>query len=491
MKRIIAGILFAVTAFSLFACNSETNGATDNNTSMSVSTTVRNETENDTATTVIETLTSSGIQTTTKPDETTATSSNTTTTSEVITTTVAKKTTTTTKKTTTKMPTTTTTKKTTTTTNVPSYVAAEAARVAKNVYAKQNANTFSFLAISDAHYLVGNTDIENSVLHAGQGMGLVRNAVDIDFGVVLGDNGWGAGASGSSANRATIEMGIAEIKSTNKCIDESLSGIPNLRAVGNHDSLIYNYSFNENKYITSFELYQLYGAYNSGAVFQSGNQERGYCYRDFEEWKLRVICLNTSDIQDITPSDSARPVAVSATQAKWFAKTLDMSSKSDASEWSILILSHAPLDWGRACIYLCDILKAYLDGTTCNAVTHDGVTITYNYSGKNSATIIGNIHGHNHNYKVDNLRRLVSGTTTEPIDIKRICIPNACFDRSNERGENGAVDVYDIEYGESTTYRKVAGTGKDTAFCVVTIDTVARKIYADAYGAGYDRVISY
>lgn len=205
--------------------------------------------------------------------------------------------------------------------------------------------------------------------------------------------------------------------------------------------------------------------------------------------------MNTSDIQDLTLSDSTKPIYVSGTQGKWFAETLDMSSKGDASAWSILILSHAPLDWGSACIYLCDILKAYTDGGSVS-VERDGVTISYNYAGKNTATIIGNCHGHNHNFKVDYLRRLIEGTsTTEAITIKRFCIPNACFERSNERGENGLESgtdgVYDIEYGEATSYEKVAGTAQDTAFCVVTIDPVERKIYANCYGAGYDREISY
>ena len=379
--------------------------------------------------------------------------------------------------------------------SAPMYVVEEAERVAKNVYAKQNANTFSFLAISDAHYLTGNTDIEQSVLHAGQAMDLVRKGVNIDFAVDLGDNGWGSAVEGSPY-RATIEMGIDEIMSTNKCIDESFRGIPNFRAVGNHDSLVLNYSFNGKEYLTASKLFPLYGVYNRGAVFHDGNKEYGYCYRDFEDWKLRVICLNTSDIRDEIPTDATKQNVVSGVQGKWFAQTLDMSAKSNASEWSILILSHAPLDFGSGCIYLCDILKAYIDGGTYNAVTHDGQTISYNYAGKNVATIIGNCHGHNHNFKVDNLRRYVGKNEvgedkTEAIDIKRFCIPNACFERNNERGGNNAADAFDIEYGEDTTYVKVAGTANDTAFCVVTIDTVARKIYADAYGAGYDREIDY
>jgi hypothetical protein len=93
---------------------------------------------------------------------------------------------------------------------------------------------------------------------------------------------------------------------------------------------------------------------------------------------------------------------------------------------------------------------------------------------------------------VDYLRRLVEGTaTTEAIGIERFCIPNACFERSNEKGENDTTEVWDIEYGETTSYEKVEGTAKDTSFCAVTVDTVARKIYANCYGAGYDREISY
>ncbi len=374
---------------------------------------------------------------------------------------------------------------------VESYVVEEAERVAKNVYSHQNANTFTFLAVADAHYLAADSNIVASNIHAGQGMDLVRKGVNVDFAVCLGDNGSGSGKEGS-VNRATIEMGVAQIRAANATMESAFRGIPNFRTVGNHESLVFNYTFNGNDYLDSSELFPLYGAYNRGAVFHEGNKERGYCYRDFDDWKLRVICVNTSDIQDLAISDNTRDIYVSATQGQWFAETLDLSDKDNAAEWSVLILSHAPLDWGPACIYLCDILKAYNEGTTCNATTHEGVTISYDYAGKNAATIIGNCHGHNHNFQVDNLRRLIAGTTTtETISIKRFGIPNACFERTNEKGENDTTEVWDIEYGEDVSYEKIAGTARDTAFCVVTVDPVARKIYADCYGAGYDREISY
>ena len=373
---------------------------------------------------------------------------------------------------------------------IKSYVQEEAERVAKTVYSKQNANTFTFLAIADMHYHTNYPQISTSNIHAGQGMDLVRKGVNVDFAVCLGDNGWGSGVV-NDTNRATIEIGLAEIRKANQCIDSAFRGVPNFRTPGNHDSLIYNYTFNGNDYLDSSELFPLYGAYNRGAVFQNAEKERGYCYRDFDDWKLRVICVNTSDIKDLTHSDSTPDVYVSGTQGQWFAKSLDLSAKENADEWNILILSHAPLDWGVNCIYLCDILKAYIEGSSVSVI-RDGVTISYDYSGKNSATVIGNCHGHNHNFKTDNLRRLITGTaTTEPISVKRFCIPNACFTRTNEKGENDTTDILDIEYGEETSYEKVANTAQDTAFCVVTVDVVARKIYAGCYGAGYDREISY
>lgn len=364
------------------------------------------------------------------------------------------------------------------------FVELEAERVAKNVISHQNENTFSFFVFTDAHYFANNANIVKSILHAGQGMNLVRHGVKIDFAVNLGDNGWGSSIK-DDPNRATIDMGRAEIWATNKAIDDAFQGIPNFRMPGNHCYLTRNYDFNSYDYLDGGKLYPFYGAYNTGAVYPIDEKKRGYCYRDFEAWKLRVIVLNTVDI-DAPDTD----LYISGTQLKWFAETIDLSTKADSSKWNILLLSHHPLDFGIS-IFSCKILKAYTEGGAVS-LTRDGIEINYDYAGKNVATIIANIHGHNHNLKVDNLRYLVNGSTTEPIGIKRICIPNACFLRSNERGTPAdTADVFDIDYGEDITYNKTAGTAKDTAFCVITVDTKQRKVYANCYGAGYDRIIDY
>ena len=99
-----------------------------------------------------------------------------------------------------------------------------------------------------------------------------------------------------------------------------------------------------------------------------------------------------------------------------------------------------------------------------------------------ASSILCVIHGHLHNYLVGTL----TGTT-----IPRICIPNVDFYRTNEYGKNSTGEGKDgyIEYGQEVSYEKIAGTAMDTAFCVVTIDRKTGKLYADHYGAGYDRVV--
>jgi hypothetical protein len=87
--------------------------------------------------------------------------------------------------------------------------------------------------------------------------------------------------------------------------------------------------------------------------------------------------------------------------------------------------------------------------------------------------ILCNIHGHTQNFVTGRL-----GDT----QIPRVALPNIDFYRPNTYA--------DMEgYGEAVTHSKVADSAKDTAFCVITVDLSERKLYADHYGAGYDRVV--
>lgn len=411
---------------------------------------------------------------------------------------------------------------------IPTYVTEEAVAVAKRVLSHQNANTISFLAISDAHYLAPGThgfggvydNIHTSVLHAGQGMDIVRKNVHIDFAACLGDNGWG---SGNAYYVTKLDEGIEELRSTNACIESAFRGIPNFRTPGNHCGLTGSLNVEQNgDYLTNSELYPLYGAYNTGAVYPDDERHRGYCHRDFPEHKLRVVLMNTSD--DPTGDGTAYgDLLMSNEQMSWFKDIIDLSTNysTDAVNWSVLILSHASLD-STIGIHCCAILDAYVQGKKISEIYSSTVSRSgdkdYSTLGTNKAKIVGNIHGHTHSFVRANLSRLTgksfeyiyptSASTstkktcyeTQPIGIKRMCVPNACYLRFNDKAELdyagnpipdagrdfdfGQYDTSGVPVGDSAPYKRVPGTATDTAFCIFTIDTAACKVYMNCYGAG-------
>lgn len=251
--------------------------------------------------------------------------------------------------------------------------------------AKMGGNSFTFVAITDMHEL-GDNDLagnENQTVYreryrranrnAGQGAKLIADKINLDFFCNLGDLAWGD--KNATGRKDTISSIIRARSYTFDLHDNMESFF----TTGNHDA-------------------RYYGGYLDAELNECLNGH--YRYVDFPSKKIRVICLNTSDISDGV-EESER---VSGEQLQWFANALDLSSKSDANKWGIITLSHHPMDWG-AVKPLANCLAAYQNGTTYS-VTHDGVAISYNYSGKNAATFIANFHGHTHCFKVSN----ISGT---------------------------------------------------------------------------------
>ena len=322
--------------------------------------------------------------------------------------------------------------------SIPDYVRTEAERVAKLVQSRQNANTITFLACSDIHYyspdntntISSAQNIHEATLHLGQAMGIIRSLVHIDFAAMLGDmirdNG-----------EADSEEILNEVRFVNGCLHDGFSGIPTFRLEGNHDE-----GYESGVGLSAGQVFANIHAWNTGAVF--GDHSVGYCYRDFEDVKLRVICLNTTE-------SSGSSIHISAEQNAWLTEVLDLSGKGD--DWCSVILSHQPLDFSR------------------NGGVDPIPTV------KTAVGLIAAFHGHIHNFLVD----YINGT-----EVQRIAIPNAVRDQENSYTTNNGVD-----FAESTKYPKTAGTAEDTSFCVVTIDLAAKKIYADHYGAGYSREIDY
>ena len=338
------------------------------------------------------------------------------------------------------------------TAGIPSDIVTEADRVASSITSKMATNSLNFIAMSDMHEMGDSDYADTNVIakyrranrNAGQGARLIAEKIAPDFFVNLGDLAWGSSSTSLHDWAQSVRAArgyTAGIEPLTECFFTP----------GNHD-VDYADGYHDPDLVAG-----MIGA---------------YCYKDFDTKKVRAICLNTADTTDGTNATER----ISGEQLQWFAGALDLSVKSNAEDWSIIVLSHHPVDWSGGSAIATPIvkcLKAYLDGTTFS-MTHDGIAVSYGYAGKNKAAFIANFHGHTHCFKVDD----ISGTMA-----KRIAIPNACFGRNNEYGGT---------FGETSTYNKSDnGTGKNTAFCVVSIDLDKKIIYADSFGAGYDRAVSY
>lgn len=354
--------------------------------------------------------------------------------------------------------------------DIPNYVKAEALAVAEKVKAVMKADSIVFLAISDLHHTgpqVDNwqTNINAGNLHACQALKVLSYSLpQIDFACMLGDVTFGNA-------KTTTQLMQQQFNQINSWLGEAWKNIPQLRTVGNHDTGEYS------TLVGAQFLKNNIWKYNEGAVY--GSEEYGYCYRDFAEKKLRVICLNTCEGETVSGESAA--YCCSPEQLLWFAQTLyAVGSKADAAQWGIIVLGHYPLDLGGA-YPTGNIVKAYVAG---ESTVQNGVTV--NFSGHNAAKFIMNVHGHNHCFQFGKLHSVANGQGTE-FDAWRMCTPNACFYRNN----SGVVTMNGISFGDPAPHDKTAGTGKDTAFNVNVINPSEQVLYSFCYGAGIDRTIGY
>ena len=377
----------------------------------------------------------------------------------------------------------------------PAYVKNASLEVAKKAAAVRTASSIVFVSVSDPHHATNEstgwkTNIETGNLDACRAVKALSYVLPLDFAVFLGDLTFGYYTT-------TKEQFTAQCKEFHSWLDEGFRGMPQFWTPGNHDTgeyLAKEYTASDGT-TRAEDLTRLYGAalikqyfsdYNAGATY--GDETMGYCYRDIESKKLRVICLNTVE-SEITAGEGATS-AMSDAQLLWFAETLySLGGKSDAASWGFIVLGHYPLDWGYT-RYAGKVLKAYLDG---GSITLSGTTV--DFSGRNGAAAYGNFHGHLHNFKTSKIYEVQDGASasdppTAQMNVWRICCPSANYYRTNEVGDNDRLDSNGIEFGEETTYSKSDGAS-DTAFCVNVIDPPTKKIYSFCYGAGYDRTLSF
>lgn len=365
--------------------------------------------------------------------------------------------------------------------DIPTYHFTEAARLINKIaeFKTAHPNSLIFGAVSDVHVYNGDATYEakskTAVKNAAFALETVGAMSGCDFIANLGDNCWENGIDTDNA--------LAGAQYSVNTLKPSFDRLVSFNLVGNHDKSDYTQ-----------EQYDLIGVHNDFDV-AADTTIRGFGYKDYTDKKVRVIVLNTCDYLNASGG-----CALSYEQKDFLLRALDLSAKSDSAEWQILLLSHIPLDWnGGDYNYYADlqtILNAYEDGTTASITvnsayaknetpssyaTYSSGALVYNYSGKNSAKIIANIHGHVHTNKAGKIANT---------DIARVATVNANPDLNKSESYPDYGD-YSISSTEAAELVKVSGTAKDTALTFYCVDLDEQVVYAYGYGADIDRVIPY
>lgn len=374
--------------------------------------------------------------------------------------------------------------------SVPAYVTPEIIELVNKVKAVQTEDSVTFIALSDSHYPAEqvlnwyDSETTKSTIQANTATKILAYLLNLDFIAHTGDVSAGSGST-------TIDDLKSQIEGFNSYFAEACGDIPFFIAIGNHDAGIYYHDAQIDAGNTG--IYTLDGSYlynnftkysDSSNTVISGEEYGGYCYRDFTDKKMRVFLLNTSEYIAYNQTDNA----TLGSQRVWLANALlNLNNKSDAAEWSFVILCHYPADYG-ATMPLSQVLKAYVEGGSISITTENNTTSAINFSNKNKAKFMAQFHGHIHNFKYDNLAvSLYPDYTPVPYDAYRICIPNGEYApaRHNYYGTYAG-----INFKEESTYTKTVDTVNGTSFVVNVIIPSENIVHSFCYGAGYDRTIS-
>lgn len=355
----------------------------------------------------------------------------------------------------------------------PDYIRTEINRVANEVRKVITNDSFISICLSDSHY-PADSNTKASGIHAMMAIKGLTYLLPVDFIAHLGDVGF----EGVTSVETTVDLLQSNLIEMLSYIKESKGdSIPLFVAIGNHDCGNYITNNDALDQIPGSWLYENLTALSASddTVF-SGESVGGYCYRDFNDAKIRVFLLNTSE--GLVTGGYYNDSGTSETQREWVASKLqELNTKTDAADWGFIVLCHYPADYGAA-RPLSNLFAAYVNGTS---ITLNGTI--YNFSGSNSAKFIVQHHGHIHNFLAD---KLYTGDTPVQYNAWRVGIPNTQDNRENYYGEFGS-----IQYSEPTNYTKIPNTVEDTSFVVNVINPSEEKIYSFHYGAGYDRVIGY
>ena len=274
-----------------------------------------------------------------------------------------------------------------------------------------------------------------------------------------------------------------------------------LHAIGNHDfngvSNFDGFDGKERKswLITKKEVYRIVQSHLSkDKNVHFGSKEDLYFYKDFEDKKIRIIVLNTSDLEEIWENDGEgeylkyTPLKIGGIRQKqleWFSNVaLNFNDKENKEEWHTMVLCHIGLysnseglTWNFPKVenknVVRDIIANFISGgkKTLEYVDteYEGMfnsNINVDFTNQGGMPFIGVFSGHNHLDRIIKDNKLNQITTT--------CgYPDASL-----------VNIEPTNIREPLTY-------SEFAFDIVKIDKANRIVRLYRFGAGEDREFSY
>lgn len=366
---------------------------------------------------------------------------------------------------------------------VPDYIKTEAKTIAEKIINITGDGAIPFIMGlgADLH----NDDTARYI--AGiQGVNEIHKIVPVDLFVFGGDY----------CNNYTTATGSKIEAQDDLTVCRSLDSLLKMDSVwlqGNHDSNGY-----PDQRLSREERYLRTGRVQhslKGFIENTEDPYGCYGYMDFENNKLRVIFVNTSDNDNFgigTPAESTyvAPLItahnIGGAQLQWIAdKALNFDDKENASDWGVLFVSHLQIyhgtnSWYNSTIYTddngdtwdCNLINlanmaiAYRDKTSFSATNNDVVVSKDFTQLTNQATILGFVNGHGH-----------AQTLYTYNDFNFITCPS--MNNSAKESDDG------------NTYTKTeVGTTDETSVSIIVVDRKNNKIYVLVYGAGSDRVIN-
>jgi hypothetical protein len=216
-----------------------------------------------------------------------------------------------------------------------------------------------------------------------------------------------------------------------------------------------------------------------------------YGYYDFEDKKIRIICLDILDYPIEEDGDGYQKWnaqtwwGLSDYQLRWFSnEALNLSAKQNKEEWAVICMCHLagsssfPNSSGRNLANAQTILKAFKNGTSVSVTEEiSGATLSCDYSLQGSIDVIGWFAGHLH---IDGY-----GVPTG-LNYEVLTVTTPCYEK-----QRYTLSGWGSEITTNIPATRNINTIQETAFDIVVVNKKTKTVKLVRYGAGQDREYNY